>query len=907
MARGQLTPVLRFLRALAPAHGGDTPDAELLGRFATRRDADAFTALLRRHGPMVLGVCRRLLSDAHDAEDAFQATFLVLVRRAHSLGTPELLGNWLYGVASRIALKAKADAARRRTRERRLTEGAAAESAPDLAWADLRPVLDEEVSRLPARYRAPFVLCYLDGKTNEEAARLLGCPKGTVLSRLAWARRRLRARLTRRGVTLSATLFAAALAPGETLAAVPQALMSSTVRAALLGAAGRAAAAGVISLEVAALTKGVLKAMLLGKLKLAVLFLLAVGLVAAGTGLLAHRSGAAERPRTGSGDTAGTVLSAAVAPGAADKEAAEDSSLNGSGKLITKELDLAGFTSVDVRRGFRVDITQGKAFTVVLTADDNLFEYIKAVKDGSVLKVSLDARNKSFCKATFKVAVTMPTLEKVSLSDACNGTIQGFTAAKDFKANVSDLSTLGGELTATTLEVEVSDASTVTLKGSAKEGKLTARDASHLLLADFALDRADVHLSDASTAAIRVQAKLDYSLSDACRLTYHGDPSLGKKVTSEGSSVTRGNQESAALGGGTPWRTLIADLEKQIPKLMEEARVPGLSIAIIKDAKLFWRRGFGVKDVTSKELVDNDTVFEAASTSKPVFAYAVMKLCEKGVMNLDTPLTKYTPERFLEGDPRLDLITARHVLSHTSGFQNWRSTEEPLKIHFKPGEKWSYSGEGYYYLQSVVTHLKGKVNKKHRGTFEAGLRVYATDIDEYMRTNILAPFGMTSSGYLWNDAMEKQMAPGHDEKGKPTKLNRKPTGPSVARYGAAGGLCTTPTDYAKCLIEVIDPKPSDAFRLKKDSLKEMLRPQVKVNDSISQALGWGIRHTEKGNFIMHGGGNPGYACFVVASVERKSGLVVMTNCDNGYKVIDKLLLGEIIYQFLGAKMPYPLG
>jgi RNA polymerase sigma factor (sigma-70 family) len=748
MASGQLTPVLRFLRALAPAHGGDTPDAELLDRFATRRDADAFTALLRRHGPMVLGVCRRLLPDAHDAEDAFQATFLVLVRRAHSLGTPELLGNWLYGVAYRIALKAKADAARRRTRERRLTEGAAAESAPDLAWADLRPVLDEEVSRLPARYRAPFVLCYLDGKTNEEAARLLGCPKGTVLSRLAWARRRLRARLTRRGVTLSATLFAAAFAPGETQAAVPQALMSSTVRAALLGAAGRAAAVGVISAEVTALTEGVLKAMLLGKLKLVVLFLLAAGIVSAGTGLLAHRSGAAERPNTESGDTAGTALSAAVAPGAA-AEAAEDSSLTGSGKLITKELDLAGFTSVDVRHGFRVDITQGKAFRVALTADDNLFEYVKAVREGSALKVSLDARNKSFCQATFKVAVAMPTLEKVSLSDACNGTIQGFTAAKDFKARVSDWSTLGGELKATTLGVEVSDASTVTLKGSAKEGKLTARDFSHLLLADFALDRADVHLSEASTAAVRVQAKLDYNLSDACRLTYHGDPSFGKKVTSEGSSVTRGNQESAELGDGTPWKTLIADLEKQIPKRMEEARVPGLSIAIIKDAKLFWRRGFGVKDVTSKELVDNDTVFEAASTSKPVFAYAVMKLCEKGVMNLDTPLTKYTPERLLKGDPRLDLITARHVLSHTSGFQNWRSEKDPLKIHFKPGEKWSYSGEGYYYLQSVVTHLKGKVSKKHSGTFEAGLRVYATDIDEYMRANILAPFGMTSSGYLW--------------------------------------------------------------------------------------------------------------------------------------------------------------
>src|SRR5262249_52392580 len=153
--------------------------------------------------------------------------------------------------------------------------------------------------------------------------------------------------------------------------------------------------------------------------------------VATGTGLLAHHSGAAERQSAKSGDTAGTASLAAVAPDAADKRAAEDSSLKGSGKLITKELDLAGFTSVDVRHGFRVDITQAKAFPVAITADDNLFEYVKAVKEGAALKVSLDAENKSFHKATFKLAVTMPTLEAVSLSDACNGMITGFTAAKD--------------------------------------------------------------------------------------------------------------------------------------------------------------------------------------------------------------------------------------------------------------------------------------------------------------------------------------------------------------------------------------------------------------------------------------------------------------------------------------------
>ena len=149
----------------------------------------------------------------------------------------------------------------------------------------------------------------------------------------------------------------------------------------------------------------------------------------------------------------------------------------------------------------------------------------------------------------------------------------------------------------------------------------------------------------------------------------------------------QGNQKSAQPKDGLPWKDLIADLEQQIPQLMEKAKVPGLSIAIIKDAKLFWRRGFGVKDNASKEPVDNDTVFEAASTSKPVFAYAVMKLCEKGIMSLDTPLTRYTSERFLEGDAQLDLITARHVLSHTSGFPNFRSKKAPLKIHFMPGEK----------------------------------------------------------------------------------------------------------------------------------------------------------------------------------------------------------------------------
>jgi CubicO group peptidase (beta-lactamase class C family) len=162
---------------------------------------------------------------------------------------------------------------------------------------------------------------------------------------------------------------------------------------------------------------------------------------------------------------------------------------------------------------------------------------------------------------------------------------------------------------------------------------------------------------------------------------------------------------------------------------------------------------------------------------------------------------------------------------------------------------------------------------------------------------------MVSSGYLWNDQIENHMARGHDEKGRPSEANRKPTGPSVARYGMVGGLCTTPSDYAKFLIEIIDPKPSDAFRLNKNSLEEMLRPQVKRNSQSSWALGWEIEHTEKGDFIRHGGGNPGFQCFVAASVKRKSGYVMMTNSENGYYgIISKLITGEILPRFLGGKL-----
>ena len=273
--------------------------------------------------------------------------------------------------------------------------------------------------------------------------------------------------------------------------------------------------------------------------------------------------------------------------------------------------------------------------------------------------------------------------------------------------------------------------------------------------------------------------------------------------------------------------------------------------------------------------------------SKPVFAYVALKLCEKGIIGLDTPLTKYAPEPFLTGDPRLELITPRHVLSHSSGFQNWRSKKEPLKINFTPGSQYTYSGEGYYYLQSVITHLLGTVNRNDCAKFEADLEVCATDIDEFMKRSILVPFGMSSSGYMANETIERKAASSHDQDGRPLPKG-KPTGPGLARYAAVGGLLTTPTDYAKFMIEVLNPKAPDDFRLTRETIREMLRPHVKVVNgpyTSSWALGWQIQDN---GLINHGGDNKGFHCHAIASPKTKSGFVVMTNGDNGPKIIQQL-------------------
>jgi RNA polymerase sigma factor (sigma-70 family) len=304
MATGQLDKIIHHLRRTAlRRQAGALSDGQLLGRFLAHRDQDAFAALVDRHGAMVLGVCRRVLGDAHDAEDAFQATFLVLVRKAASLRSRELVGNWLYGVAYRTSLEARARSARRRAREQQVRDMPHTNAEPNQDWQDLRPLLDRELSRLPDKYRVPVVLCELEGRPRKEVARRLGIPEGTLSSRLAHARKLLARRLTRQGLALSGGALVALLAAGPASAEVPAALLHSTIQAATAVAAGQAVLTGAVSVKVAALCEGVMKAMYLTKLKAAAALLCGAAVLGLGAGGLAYQARAQTgAPAFGAGD-----------------------------------------------------------------------------------------------------------------------------------------------------------------------------------------------------------------------------------------------------------------------------------------------------------------------------------------------------------------------------------------------------------------------------------------------------------------------------------------------------------------------------------------------------------------------------------------------------------------------------
>jgi RNA polymerase sigma factor (sigma-70 family) len=305
---------------------GGMTDGQLMEQFLCRRDEGAeaaFTALVRIHGPMVWDVCCGILSDWHAAEDAFQATFLVLARRAGSIRRRDAVGPWLHGVARRVAIRARAAAGRRQPREGKAVEMMATPN-PDQILREQIEVLHEEVDRLAEKYRSPLLLCYFEGRTHVEAARQLKCPVGTVSFRLSRARELLRARLTRRGLALPAVWVGAMLRPETASAAMPIGLAEATIKVAMNLAAGKVMTAGMVPVSMAGLVKGEIRTMIFTKLTMITAGVVATGFVAAGVGLLVAGSRAAPlvqwaaAPAQAGGGGAAPLVQRAVAPAQAD-------------------------------------------------------------------------------------------------------------------------------------------------------------------------------------------------------------------------------------------------------------------------------------------------------------------------------------------------------------------------------------------------------------------------------------------------------------------------------------------------------------------------------------------------------------------------------------------------------------
>ncbi len=296
-------------------------------------------------------------------------------------------------------------------------------------------------------------------------------------------------------------------------------------------------------------------------------------------------------------------------------------------------------------------------------------------------------------------------------------------------------------------------------------------------------------------------------------------------------------QAAAVQKAGKQKDALVADLESALPGLIKEADIPGMSIAVIRDGKLLWSGAFGIKSALTKEPVSEDTIFEAASLTKPYFAYYVMKLVEAGELDLDKPLVGYVPRDYLvknyiehpwelEGFRRdwFEKITARMVLSHSSGLPHG-DPRRPLPIFFEPGTKYRYSADGYFYLQKVVEYLKGK------------------PLEALMKEAVIDPLGMTSSSLVWEDRYETRAAVGHDFFGVTDGKFRKRT-----EAHAAATLYTTAKDYARFVMAVLNDDG-----LKPATVREMLKPQIPVAQDISWGLGFGQETTSAGQAFWQWG------------------------------------------------------
>jgi CubicO group peptidase (beta-lactamase class C family) len=327
-----------------------------------------------------------------------------------------------------------------------------------------------------------------------------------------------------------------------------------------------------------------------------------------------------------------------------------------------------------------------------------------------------------------------------------------------------------------------------------------------------------------------------------------------------------------------PTKQAIEQLQKDVPDLMQKADIPGMSIALIRNGKVVWTGSFGVMNANTRKPVTPETVFEAASLSKCVFAYGVLKLVDEGKLNLDTPLTKYLGSNYDVPDPRINLITARHVLTHSTGFPNWREFDNSkvLEIHFNPGEKWSYSGEGVVYLSKVVEKITGM------------------SLEDFMQQTVLKPLGMNASSYTWLEKYGPIKAWRHDDFGKVTGRNEKVSGGLEAIYeeaNAAASLTTNAADYAKFIIAVLN-----GTGLKKSTVEKMLSPGIRVTKNypaLAWGLGVGLETMPDGTWFWHWGDDGDAKAFYMASVSTKNAVVYFANGSNGLSIAREILADAV--------------
>jgi CubicO group peptidase (beta-lactamase class C family) len=314
---------------------------------------------------------------------------------------------------------------------------------------------------------------------------------------------------------------------------------------------------------------------------------------------------------------------------------------------------------------------------------------------------------------------------------------------------------------------------------------------------------------------------------------------------------------------GAKW---AAQIDHWVPPLMRAAGVPGLSLAVVHEGRIVVERSYGVGDRERGSRLSPELALEAASLSKPVFAYAVLKLVEDGRLDLDASLTDYLDEPYIDDD-RLPKVTARVVLSHTTGFPNWRPrrwTDDPapLELEADPGERWGYSGEGYVYLQRVVEEITG------------------SPAADYLRSQVLEPLGMNDSSFVWETRFVSQHVSGHDEEGNPETPRWQPDEAVVA-----GSLETTAGDYARFLLAMLGGEVPDPHGLEPATLDAVFDPQVSVDEDLAWGLGWGLEHSADGTCFWHWGDNGEFKAFAIGDRARGTALVVLTNSVFGFQVI----------------------